>query len=93
MSNDEEQEYFADGVTEDIIGNLSSWKSFPVISRSSSFSFKNMDLKYSDIAEQLGADYIVEGSIRKGGNKVRITASLVDAKDSQQVWSKDGIDR
>ena len=88
MSNDEEQEYFADGVTEDIIGNLSSWKSFPVISRSSSFSFKNMDLKYSDIAEQLGADYIVEGSIRKGGNKVRITASLVDAKDSQQVWSK-----
>ena len=88
MSNDEEQEYFADGVTEDIIGNLSSWKSFPVISRSSSFSFKGMDLKYSDIAKQLGADYIVEGSIRKGGNKVRITASLVDTKDGQQVWSK-----
>ncbi len=88
MSNDEEQEYFADGVTEDIIGNLSSWKSFPVISRSSSFSFRGMDLKYSDIAKQLGADYIVEGSIRKGGNKVRITASLVDTKDGQQVWSK-----
>ena len=88
MSNDEEQEYFSDGVTEDIIANLSSWKSFPVISRNSTFSFKGKDVKSSEIAQQLGADYIVEGSIRKGGNKVRITANLVDAKDDQQVWSK-----
>lgn len=88
MSNDEEQEYFSDGVTEDIIANLSSWKSFPVISRNSTFSFKGQDLKSSEIAQQLGADYIVQGSIRKGGNKVRITANLVDAKDDQQVWSK-----
>ncbi|MDC0074942.1 adenylate/guanylate cyclase domain-containing protein [Alphaproteobacteria bacterium] len=88
MSNDEEQEYFSDGVTEDIIANLSSWKSFPVISRNSTFSFKGKDVKTSEIALQLGADYIVEGSIRKGGNKVRITSNLVDAKDNQQVWSK-----
>jgi adenylate cyclase len=88
MSDDEEQEYFSDGVTEDIIANLSSWKSFPVISRNSTFSFKGQDIKSSEIAQQLGADYIVEGSIRKGGNKVRITANLVDAKDDQQVWSK-----
>jgi adenylate cyclase len=88
MSNDEEQEYFSDGVTEDIIANLSSWKSFPVISRNSTFSFKGQDFKSSEIAQQLGADYIVQGSIRKGGNKVRITANLVDAKDDQQVWSK-----
>ena len=88
MSKDEEQEYFADGVSEDIISSLSSWKSFPVISRNSSFSFKNKDTKTSDIAKELRADYLVEGSIRKGGNKVRITASLVDAKDEQQVWSK-----
>ena len=88
MSNDEEQEYFSDGVTEDIIANLSSWKSFPVISRNSTFSFKGQDIKSSEIAQKLGADYIVEGSIRKGGNKVRITANLVDAKDDQQVWSK-----
>jgi len=87
LSNDEEQEYFADGVTEDIIANLSSWKSFPVISRISTFSFKGQDIKSSEIAQQLGADYIVEGSIRKGGNKVRITVNLVDAKDDQQVWS------
>ena len=88
MSNDEEQEYFSDGVTEDIIANLSSWKSFPVISRNSTFSFKGKNVKSSEIAQQLGADYIVEGSIRKGGKKVRITANLVDAKDDQQVWSK-----
>jgi len=88
MSNDEEQEYFSDGVTEDIIANLSSWKSFPVISRNSTFSFKGKNVTSFEISQQLGADYIVEGSIRKGGNKVRITANLVDAKDDQQVWSK-----
>jgi len=88
MSNDEEQEYFADGVTEDIIGNLSSWKSFPVISRNSSFSFKGKELKTSEIGKELGADYAVQGSIRKGGNKVRISASLVDIKDDQEIWTK-----
>ena len=88
MSNDEEQEYFADGVTEDIIGNLSSWKSFPVISRNSSFSFKGKELRTSEIGKQLGADYAVQGSIRKGGNKVRISASLVDIKDDQEIWTK-----
>ena len=88
MSNDEEQEYFADGVTEDIIANLSSWKSFPVVSGASTFSFKGKDIKSSEIAVQLGADYIVKGSIRKGGNKVRISANLVDARDDQQVWAK-----
>ena len=88
MSNDEEQEYFVDGVTEDIITNLSSWKSFPVIARNSTFSFKGKEIKPSDLGQRLGADYIVEGSIRKGGNKIRISASLVDSKDDQQVWSK-----
>ena len=88
MSNDKEQEYFADGVTEDIIGNLSSWKSFPVISRNSSFSFKGKELQTAEIGNQLGADYAVQGSIRKGGNKVRISASLVDIKDDQEIWTK-----
>ena len=88
LSNDEEQEYFADGVTEDIIGNLSSWKSFPVISRNSSFSFKGKEIQTSEIGKQLGADYAVQGSIRKGGNKVRISASLVDIKDDQEIWTK-----
>ena len=88
MTKDEEQEYFVDGVTEDIIANLSSWKSFPVIARNSTFSFKGQEIKPSELGQRLGADYIVEGSIRKGGNKIRISASLVDSKDDQQVWSK-----
>ena len=79
ISNDEDQEYFADGVTEDIISALSTWKTFPVISRNSSFSMKGQNLSSSEIAKQLVARYLVEGSIRKGGNKVRITASLIDA--------------
>ena len=88
MSNDPDQEYFADGVTEDIITNLSTWKTFPVISRNSSFSFKGTGTKSREIALQLGARYLVEGSIRKGGDKVRITANLIDANDDQQIWSK-----
>ena len=88
MTNDEEQEYFVDGVTEDIIASLSSWKSFPVIARNSTFSFKGQEIKPSELGQRLGADYIVEGSIRKGGNKIRITANLVDSKDDQQLWSK-----
>jgi len=88
MTNDEEQEYFVDGVTEDIIANLSSWKSFPVIARNSTFSFKGQEIKPSELGQRLGADYIVEGSVRKGGNKIRITANLLDSKDDQQLWSK-----
>ena len=79
MSGDEEQEYFADGITEDIITNLSLWKTFPVISRNSSFTYKGKDVNLKNISEELGVRYVVEGSVRKGGNKVRITAQLIDA--------------
>lgn len=88
MSSDEEQEYFADGVTEDIISNLSMWRAFPVVSRNSSFNFKNSSESSIEIAKKLGARYIVEGSVRKGGNKVRITASLIDAEEDQQIWTQ-----
>ena len=88
LSNDEEQEYFADGITEDIIANLSLWKTFPVISRNSSFSFKNTTEKLDVISKALGARYLVEGSVRKAGNKVRITAQLTSADDDKQIWSK-----
>ncbi|MFL2807229.1 MAG: tetratricopeptide repeat protein [Paracoccaceae bacterium] len=88
LSNDDEQEYFADGITEDIISNLSLWKTFPVISRNSSFSFKGAKERSAEIAKQLGADYLVEGSVRKGGNKVRITAQLTFALEEKQIWSK-----
>ena len=88
LSNDPDQDYFADGITEDIISNLSLWKTFPVISRNSSFSFKGKNLKSSEIAQQLGVKYLVEGSVRKGGEKVRITAQLIDAAEDKQIWSK-----
>jgi adenylate cyclase len=88
MSGDSEQEYFADGITEDIITNLSLWKTFPVISRNSSFTFKGKSVKIKEAAEELGVRYIVEGSVRKGGNKVRITAQLIDAYEDQHLWSK-----
>ena len=88
LSNDEEQEYFADGITEDIISNLSQWKTFPVISRNSSFTFKNTKEKTIEISKALGADYLVQGSVRKAGNKVRITAQLNFAAEDKQIWSK-----
>ena len=85
MSNDKGQEYFADGVTEDIIGHLSMWKTFPVISRNSSFSFKDTALTTVEISEKLNVSYLLEGSIRKVGEKLRIRASLINAKQDKQV--------
>ncbi len=88
LSNDPEQDYFADGLSEDIISNLSSWRTFPVISRNSSFSYRNTDKKSSEIAKDLDARYMVEGSVRKGGDKIRVTVSLLDAVEDKQIWSQ-----
>ena len=88
MSGDPEQEYFADGITEDIITNLSLWRTFPVISRNSSFTFKDKSLNLKEVANDLGARYIVEGSVRKGGNRLRITALLIDAQGDHHLWSE-----
>ena len=67
MSGDPEQDYFVDGITEDIITNLSSWRTFPVISRNSSFTYKGKSVNVKDVVEELGLRYIVEGSVRKSG--------------------------
>ena len=88
MSGDSEQEYFVDGITEDIITNLSLWKTFPVISRNSSFSFKGKSKSLKEVSKELGVRYIVEGSVRKGGNKVRITAQLIDSETDHHIWSE-----
>jgi len=88
MSNDPEQEYFADGITEDIITNLSLWRTFPVISRNSSFTYKGKSVNLKEVAGELGVRYIVEGSVRKGGSKVRITAQLIDATGDHHLWSE-----
>ena len=88
MSGDAEQAYFADGITEDIITNLSLWRTFPVISRNSSFAYRGQSLNLREVAAELGSRYIVEGSVRKGGNRVRITAQLIDAEEDHHLWSE-----
>jgi adenylate cyclase len=88
MSGDPEQEYFADGITEDIITNLSLWRTFPVISRNSSFTYKGKSVNLKEVYQELGARYIVEGSVRKGGKRVRITAQLIDAEQDHHLWTE-----
>jgi len=88
QSNDPDQDYFVDGITDDIIANLSLWRTFPVISRNSSFAFKDKSVGANEVAQELGARYIVQGSVRKGGQKVRIAAQLIDAEKDRQLWSE-----
>jgi len=88
MSGDPEQDFFVDGITEDIITNLSLWRNFPVISRNSSFTYKDKSVNLKEVASELGVRYIVEGSVRKGGQRVRITAQLIDAEQDHHLWSQ-----
>jgi adenylate cyclase len=95
MCGDPEQEYFSDGLSEDIITLLSAWRSFPVIARNSSFAFKRQSRDIRMIARELSARYIIEGSVRKSGNRVRVTAQLIDADSGHHLWAKkfdDAID-
>ena len=79
MSGDPEQEYFADGIAEDIITGLSRFHWFFVIARNTSFTFKGRAVDVKEVARELGVQYVLEGSVRKSGNLVRITAQLIDA--------------
>jgi TolB-like protein/cytochrome c-type biogenesis protein CcmH/NrfG len=88
MSNDSEQEFFADGISEDIITELSKFRTFFVIARNSSFAFKNESLTVRDVGRKLGVRYVVEGSVRRAGNRVRITAQLIDAIDDKHLTSE-----
>jgi adenylate cyclase len=87
MSGDAEQEYFADGVTEDIITALSRLRWFFVIARNSSFTYKGKAVDVKRAARELGVRYVLEGSVRKGGNRVRITAQLIDASTGNHIWA------
>lgn len=87
-SGDSSQEYFTDGISEDIITDLSKSPGLSVIARQSSFSYKNTNIDMNEIAQQLGADYILDGSLRKAGNRVRISAQLVDVSDEKQLWAE-----
>ena len=87
MSGDPEQEYFADGISEDIITGLSKLRWFFVIARNSSFIYKGKALDVKRVARELGVRYVLEGSVRKGGNRVRITAQLIDAATGNHIWA------
>ncbi len=87
MSGDPEQEYFADGISEDIITALSKLRWFFVIARNSSFNYKGKAVDVKRAARELGVRYVLEGSVRKGGNRVRITAQLIDASTGNHIWA------
>ena len=88
MSGDLEQEYFSDGISEDIITALSKLRWFFVIARNSSFTYKGKAVHLKQIAEELGVGYVVEGSVRKGGDRVRITAQLNDVATGSHIWAE-----
>jgi len=87
MSGDPEQEYFADGMVEDITTGLSRSKSLFVIARTSSFTYKGKAVDIKQIGRELGVRYVLEGSVRKSGNRVRITGQLVDAATGNHIWA------
>jgi len=87
MSGDPEQEYFADGISDDIITGLSKLRWFFVIARNSSFAYKGKAVDVKRVARELGVRYVLEGSVRKGGNRVRITAQLIDASTGNHLWA------
>jgi len=88
MSGDLEQEYFSDGISEDIITGLSKLRWFFVIARNSSFTYKGKSVHMRQIAEELGVGYVVEGSVRKSGDRVRITAQLNDVATGSHIWAE-----
>jgi TolB-like protein len=88
MSGEIEQEYFSDGISEDIITALSKLRWFSVIARNSSFINKGKAVHMKQVAEELGVDYVVEGSVRKGGDRVRITAQLNDVATGSHLWAE-----
>jgi len=87
MSNDPEQEYLADGISEDLITDLSKIPDLLVISRLSSFTYKGKSMKVQQIAEELGVRYVLEGSVRKAENRVRINAQLIDGASGHHLWA------
>jgi adenylate cyclase len=88
MSNDPEQVFFAEGISEDIITQLSKFRSLFVIARNSAFVFKGRATEAKEISRKLGVRYIVEGSVRRAGNRVRITAQLIDAVEDKHLWAE-----
>lgn len=87
LSSDPEQEYFSDGLSEELLSNLAQHTDLRVTARSSSFAFKGSDRSIQEIARALGVAHVLEGSVRRAGNRLRITAQLIDAADGYNLWS------
>src|SRR5262249_40898484 len=88
LSSDPEQEYFSDGITEDLTSSLSQLSGLFVIARNSAFAYKGKAVKVQEVSRELGVRYVLEGSVRKAGNRVRITAQLIDATTGYHLWSE-----
>jgi adenylate cyclase len=88
MSGDPEQAYFADGIAEDITTELSRFGSIFVVSRNSAFKYRGGDLDLAQVGKELGVQYLLEGSVRRGGDRVRITAQLIDAESANHLWAE-----
>ena len=92
MSGDPEQEYFSDGISEDITTDLSKISALDVVARNTAFTFKGQSLDVKDVAKALGVSHVLEGSVRKAGNRVRINAQLIDGLTGNHLWA-DRFDR
>jgi adenylate cyclase len=92
LSGDPDQEYFVDGIVEDLITRLSSWGTLPVIARNSSFVYRGRSVDVKQVSRELGVRYVVEGSVRRAGERIRISAQLIDAVTGAHVWA-DTYDR
>ena len=88
MSGDPQQEFFVDGLTEDIITELSRFHDLLVISRNSTFVYKGKAVKVQDVAREFGVDYVLEGSVRKAGDRIRVTVQLIDAETDRHIWAE-----
>jgi len=88
MSGDPEQEFFADGLTEDIITELSRFHDLLVISRNSTFVYKGKAVKVQEVAREFGVDYVLEGSVRRAGGRIRVTVQLIDAETDRHIWAE-----
>jgi adenylate cyclase len=88
FSGDPEQEFFADGITEDIISLLAGWRAFPVIARNSTFTYKGQTVDIKKVGQELGVRYVLEGSVRKSGHRVRVTAQLIQADTGHHIMAE-----
>src|SRR6202022_370808 len=88
LSDDREQRYFADGITEDLTTDLSRLENMLVISRNTAFTYRNKPIDTKRIGRELGVRYVLEGSVRRSGGQVRVTAQLIDAETDAHLWAE-----